>query len=213
MLTFYHHPYSSNAQKVRLLLEEMGVPFQPVLVNLQKGEQSLPPFLAINPFGAVPAIDHDGFPLAESNTILRYLAQVFGQKELYPDDLKDRARIDQAMDFTSAHISRWLAILNWHQVIAPMMDLPSNPQAIKEAEVQLQRYLPKLERSLKTAKPFIAGPHYTIADISFVPLLAQALRLEVDFHAHPLVHAYAERVLDRPAWKKVEETMRPVSGS
>ena len=95
-LVLHDNPLSSNAQKVRFLLAELG----------QTAELREVPFayprpdwhLAVNPLGGIPAIVHDGFELAESNTVLRYLATRSGDTQIYPSDLPDRATVNWLLD-------------------------------------------------------------------------------------------------------------------
>src|SRR5271167_901306 len=78
MLKFYFNA-SPNPTKVALFLEEAGLPYQPVPVDTRKGQQFKPEFLAINPNGKVPVIDHDGVIVFDSNAILLYLAEATGK--------------------------------------------------------------------------------------------------------------------------------------
>ena len=95
-LLLHDNAFSSNAQKVRFLLLELG----------ETAELREVPFayprpdwhLAVNPLGGIPAIVHDGFHLAESNTVLRYLATRSGNTDIYPSDLPDRATVNWLLD-------------------------------------------------------------------------------------------------------------------
>ena len=95
-LVLHDNALSSNAQKVRFLLGELS----------QTAELREVPFasprpdwhLAVNPLGGIPALVHDDFVLAESNTILRYLATRSGDTAIYPSDLPDRATVNWLLD-------------------------------------------------------------------------------------------------------------------
>lgn len=207
MLQLYGHPLSANAQKIQLILAEIGIPYQNNLIDLAEGEQSQEHFLQVNPFGAVPAIVDDGFQLAESNAILRYLAQRYQDHApgLYPLDLSARAVVDQMMDYACLHVSRWISSLHWHVVAAPLLGYESQQRVIDEASSQLARQLPKIDHWIEHKHPYLAGANYTIADISFAPFLAQMQQLPVEMSNHVPLCAYAERVLSRVAWKSVAE--------
>src|SRR5438105_644447 len=104
MLQLYGTALSYPTNKIRYLANYLKIPFEFHTVNLLEGEQQKPKFLAINAFGKVPAIDDNGFKLAESNAIMRYLAAKHASA-LYSNDLKQRAIIEQWLDFISLHIS------------------------------------------------------------------------------------------------------------
>lgn len=82
-LVFYHAPHS-RALAVSILLEELGVPFERRVLNLNKNQQRQPAYLAVNPMGKVPAIVHNGALVSEQVAIFIYLADAFPQKKLAP---------------------------------------------------------------------------------------------------------------------------------
>ena len=80
-----------NGYKVSVALEEMALPYEVVTVDLAKGEQKTPAYLAINPNGRVPTLVDDGFAIFESGAILMYLAEKTGL--LMPSDTQGRSRV------------------------------------------------------------------------------------------------------------------------
>jgi glutathione S-transferase len=92
----YDNPVSSNALKVRFLLAELGLPYDKREVPLSQPRPDW--YLAQNPIGGVPTLDDDGLVLAESNAILRYLAQRERRDDLYPAAPGERARVDEFLD-------------------------------------------------------------------------------------------------------------------
>ena len=93
MLELYHHGSSACAAKVRFALAEKGLDWTGHYVDLLKGEQFAPAYLALNPKGVVPLLVHDGFVLAESTVICEYLDEVFAERPIYPADPKLRAKV------------------------------------------------------------------------------------------------------------------------
>jgi glutathione S-transferase len=81
MLTLYH-AVPSRSSIARWMLEEVGEPYEIKLLDLQKGENQTPDYLAVNPMGKVPAIDHDGVVVTEAAAICTYLADAFPQAGL-----------------------------------------------------------------------------------------------------------------------------------
>lgn len=82
-LTFYHSP-RSRSMGIFVLLEELGVPFELKVLDMQAGEQRRPEYLAVNPMGKVPAIVHNGVLVTEQIAIAIYLADLFPQAGLAP---------------------------------------------------------------------------------------------------------------------------------
>ena len=95
-MKLYNVPYSGNSYKVRLLLAQLGIPYEIIEVDILNGESRTPEFLRINPKGRTPVLDDSGVILAESNAILAYLAK--GTKFL-PDDRKTFALVFQWLFF------------------------------------------------------------------------------------------------------------------
>ena len=82
----YGTPFSTYVRSVRMALQEKGVDYKHVDVSVLGGEQKQPAHLARNPFGTVPAFEHDGLMLYETNAVVRYVDQVFPDPSLTPDD-------------------------------------------------------------------------------------------------------------------------------
>lgn len=208
-LRLFGSPISSNCHKVQCFLEEINIPYELKLVDLMKAEQRKPDFLALNSLGAVPTIEVNGFHLAESNAILRYLAQKYEKYAYYPINLEDNARVNQMMDFLTLHVARWISTINWHRVMMPtMMGQKGNPATIQEAEQNLLLSLPRLERHLARTGTFICGPHPTIADIAFTPLADQSKDAQISLTDFPFTQKYINQLVNRPAWQKVAAELK-----
>jgi glutathione S-transferase len=89
-LTFYYSPMSS-ATRIHWALEELGIPYDKVKVDLAAGDQKKPAYLALNPNGKVPLVVDDGTPIFESLAILIYLGERYGvEKGLFPPGWAER---------------------------------------------------------------------------------------------------------------------------
>ena len=98
MLKLYMHPVSNTSRPIRLLIAENKLPVNEVIVDLMTGEHLKEPYTKLNPNGLVPTLVDDDFVLTESSAILKYLADKFNLA-LYPKDLKQRARVNEMMDW------------------------------------------------------------------------------------------------------------------
>jgi len=93
VLELYHHGSSACAAKVRFTLEEKRLPWNGHVVDILRGEQFRPEFLALNPKAVVPVLVHDTFVLAESTVICEYLEDAFPQNAIYPLSARGRAQV------------------------------------------------------------------------------------------------------------------------
>ena len=202
MLNFYASPVSPFVTKVHYFLEEAGVPYKYHQVNL-RDEVAKAQLAKVNPFGKVPAIEHGGFGLGESNAIIRYVAEKFSVNQLYPANLEDRATVDMVSEFVQGHVNRWILTLAWQLVMAPKWGFPTDPNAVAEAHNQLPTGLGRLERWL-SGRTYLAGPTYSLADVVLLPALAQHQIAGVSLADYPLTRSWYERASARPAWKKTE---------
>lgn len=95
MLELFHHGSSACAAKVRFALEEKRLPWTGKVIDIFRGEQFSPGFLALNPKAVVPVLIHDGFVIPESTIICEYLQDAFPAHSLYPVDARGRALVRQ----------------------------------------------------------------------------------------------------------------------
>ena len=152
---------SVNVQKVVWCLEELGRDYERFDVGGKFGGNDTPEFLVMNPTGLVPVIDDDGFVLAESNAIVRYLAAK-ARSPLFPDAARDRADVDRWMEWQST---------NWTPAMGPVFwQLVRTPEAQRDAAVieasrgKSEKLAGVLDLHLSRRR-FVASDHFTAADI------------------------------------------------
>ncbi|MEG5023237.1 glutathione S-transferase family protein [Microcoleus sp. AT8-B1] len=169
----------SRASIVKWYLEEIGIPYEFVTLDMQAGEHLQPEFLEINPIGKVPAIADGDFKLWESGAILLYLAQKYGKM---PDTLEQQAQIVQWVTFANATLG---------------------PGIFTEAT--RDRETPKLLKPLNEIfekQPFLMGDEFGVADAAVGSMLAYIpMMLKLDLSAYPAVVDYIKRISERPAFK------------
>jgi len=155
----YDHPASANCLKPRILLRQLGIPFETETVDLFSGETRRPEHLRRNPDGRVPVLELDsGDLIPESGAILLYLAE--GTPFLPADPLK-RARVHQWLFFEQNQVEPGLAVARFQAAIGRVAKAP---EVFADRLRQGRRALESLERGLTA--DFIAGPDYTVADIA-----------------------------------------------
>jgi glutathione S-transferase len=192
----FDNPRSSNALKVRFLLAELGLPYRRRDVPLERPRPRW--YLGINPLGGVPAIDDDGFVLAESNTILRYLAARAGRTDLYPAEPAPRARVDEFLD-------RWSATFRpaFYRVESHVFGFggPVDPAAARAAADAAADTLTLLDSLV--AGDTVLGT-LTIADFAVAPVLYRAAALPIDLGAFPCLATLRAALTTRPSFAAAE---------
>src|SRR5687768_13516654 len=109
----------TRSLRVRWTLQELGVPFESVVVRLTKDEHKRPEFLAINPAGKLPVLVDGHLVLTESAAIVRYLAEKFPEKQLLPTALQQRAQADRWMMFAVTELEQPLWRIARHTFLYP----------------------------------------------------------------------------------------------
>src|SRR2546429_2242685 len=104
-MKLYMHPVSMTSRPVRLFIAEHNIPVDEVTVDLMKGDHLKPPFTTVNPNRQVPVLEDDGFRLTECSAILKYLADKVSSPA-YPKDLKQRAKVNEMMDWLNTQFYR-----------------------------------------------------------------------------------------------------------
>lgn len=171
----------SRASIVQWYLEELGEPYEFILLDMQAGVHRQPEFLAINPMGKVPAILDGDFQLWESGAILFYLAQKYGK---IPSSFDKQAEIIQWILFGNATLGPGIFV-----------------------EASREREMPKLMTPLNQIfekQQFLLGDEFSVADVAVGSILNYIpIMLKLDLSEYPAVVDYMNRLAQRPAFQKV----------
>lgn len=117
MLKLYHAEPMANSMKALIPLHEKELPFESIYVDLHRFEQHEPWFLAINPEGQVPVLEHDGFIINHSTVINEYLEDAFPDPPLRPADIRERARMRYWNKFIDEHVMNHVSMHGWHRFV------------------------------------------------------------------------------------------------
>jgi glutathione S-transferase len=199
MLRLYDYWESGNCYKVRLLLSQLGVPFERVHVDILKGETRTESFLARNRNHRVPLIEWpDGRRLAESDAILWYLSD---GTPFLPQDPWERAQVLQWMFFEQYSHEPYIAVARfWH-----FAGLLEQNRALLPAKMEGGNHaLDVMERHLDSCT-FFVGDKYTIADIALYAYTHVAGEGGFDLEKFPAVERWLERVRTQPAHVKITD--------
>lgn len=207
MIDLYYAP-TPNGHKVTLFLEEAELDYRLHRVDISKGEQFKPEFLAISSNNKIPAIiDHDpadgGGPLSifESGAILLYLAEKTGK--LLSPELRERQATLQWLFWQVGGFGPMLGQNHHFNHFAPQ----PVPYAIERYQVETQRLYGVLNKRLEKT-PWLGGDGYSIADIAAYPWVVSHERQRIDLNTYPAVNNWFTRIQNRPAteraWKRAE---------
>jgi glutathione S-transferase len=179
-MKLYVLPPSPRAFKVMALKSHLGINCELQLVDLGKGDQLTPKYVAINPNRKMPVLEDDGFVLWESNAILFYLASKKPQSGLWPSDVRRQADVLRWLAWESSHWdAESIGMVGYEKVSRAVLHRgPADPAFIGRGEENFARFAAVLNDSLEGRK-WLAGESPTIADFSigaWIPV-AQALQL------------------------------------
>jgi glutathione S-transferase len=194
MMRLYDFLPSGNGYKVRLLLTQLGIPFERIEINILAGETRMPEFLAKNRNGRIPVLElEDGTFLAESNAIVFYLAD---GTPLLPADRLERARVLQWMFFEQYSHEPYIAVARaWLHVFGTMDEertrqLPQKQKLGYDALAVMEGHLAE--------RDFFVGRDYSIADIALYAYTHVADEGGFDLARFPALRAWLERVRSQP---------------
>ncbi|ASY80155.1 thiol:disulfide oxidoreductase [Pectobacterium polaris] len=201
MIDLYYAP-TPNGHKITLFLEEANLPYQLHRVNISKGEQFRPEFLAISPNNKIPAIvdtqpaeGDTPISLFESGAILLYLAEKHGV--LLSTSLRERTATLQWLFWQVSGFGPMLGQNHHFNHYAPQ----PVPYAIERYQQETQRLYRVLDKHLQDS-PWLAGENYSIADIATYPWVVSYARQRVDLDDYPAVKAWYTRISERPATQR-----------
>ncbi len=180
--------------RVRWMLQELGIDFEAITVNLAAGEHRRPEFLKINPAGKVPVLVDDDLVLTESVAILLYLAEKYPHKGLLPTDIKQRSQVYRWLLFTATELEQPLWRIARHTSLYP-------EHLRLTAEVSLARQdftnmIAVLEEHMQGCQ-FIVGDTMTAADFVCAYTLDWANEVQL-LDGCPQLLQYMERMYARP---------------
>lgn len=192
-IVLYHHPYS-RAAGVVWMLEEVGAPYALRFTDISKGEQKNPEFLAMNAMGKLPTLRDGETVVSESAAIALYLADRYAYGRLAP-------KVDDPL---RAAYYRWAFFAP--SVIEPCALAKTSGWTYQDSNAGWGAYeamLDTIEKAV-TAKQFLLGDMFSMADVVFGGTLRYMLRFKM-LEARPAFEAYVERISARPAARRADE--------
>ena len=203
MLKLYHAEPLANSLKSLIPLQEKRLPFESVYVDLHKFEQHQPWFVAINPEGQVPVLDHDGTIITHTTVINEYLEDAFPDTPaLRPADPVGKSRMRFWNKFVDEHVMNYVSMHGWHRMVGiiarsieagefekllariPLYEQREkwktarsgfSPAELANATRKIEVAVDKVEQQLSRAS-WLAGDQFTLADINFFSMCGVGLQ-------------------------------------
>lgn len=209
MLELYHHGSSACAAKVRFALEEKHLPWNGHVVDIFRGEQFRPEFLALNPKAVVPVLVHEGFVIPESTIICEYVEDAFGEHPIYPTDARGRAEVRfwtkavdeelhpacSAITYVASHRHTILrnGVGSFEEFLAQGATEGAAARRLKWEWIQkgidapgaadkirlYDTYMQKMERALGHGE-WLVGDRFSMADIAMTPYVNRLAALSME---------------------------------
>ena len=228
-LKYYHAEPAANSLKSMIPLLEKDLPYESVYVDLHKFEQHSDWFVAINPEGQVPVLDHNGAIITHTSVINEYLEDVFPEIPLRPRHPLGAARMRYWNKFVDEQVMNYVSMHGWHRMVGIIarsveskefeklmerIPLPDQRKKwrtarsgfaeadLKNATEKIVYAVDKVEKQLERT-PWLAGDEYTLADINFYSMcgmMVERMFPELEIaHRCPRLLAWRERINARPA--------------
>lgn len=192
VITFYHNPMS-RARIVHWMLEEVGAPYETVVLDLQKGEHKQEKFLAVNPMGKLPTIKHNGVVVTEAAAICAYLADAFPKANLAPKvDDPARGTYYRWLFFTASAVEQALTDKAMNR-LDPAMKSRIGYGTYEDTVAALEKAV--------TPGPFILGDRFSAADVYVCSAIGWAL-FQKTIEPRPAFLQYMRNCEQREGYKR-----------
>jgi glutathione S-transferase len=185
---------STFSRRVRMALLEKDIEHELAVIDMAAGTHKNPEYLALNPYGRVPAIEEDGFVLYESTAILGYLDSLEPEPSLFPQAARERALVDMHMKLCDLEFTRYAGAILFPKRFRPKecWDLA----AFDQARGPMERHLAIVARQLGD-REYLVGDRFTAADLVYTPHLQFLPLFEIDTPV--AITLWAKRLLARPS--------------
>jgi len=198
MLTIHGRDTSSNVQAVIWAIAEMGLAHERLDIGGAFGGNNNPAFLSMNPMGRVPVLQDGDLTMFESQAILRYLAAKYDAFDLWPSDARQRAPIDQWMEWSKVNVAPAVIYkVFWQLVRTSKTDRDHNK--LEQGVAELKELMAIADAQI-ARNGWLSGPDISLADITFGTQLFRYFTVDFERADLPNLRAYYNRLCTRPAY-------------
>jgi glutathione S-transferase len=198
-MKLYTFRFSPNPLKIRIALQELGLGYEAVEINLFRGEHRQPAYTEVNPHRKVPVLEDGAVKVRESGAILTWLGTRHGGS-LWPSEPAEVASAHQWLFFEACHLAMQCGVIWWTDKVAPLSGRPGyDPDVVKHALSELERSFGVLEGHLE-ARPWLLGEAFTLTDCAVGVSLSMVDGTRLSFDAFPRVRSYGEGFRSRASF-------------
>ena len=190
--------FSPNCRKVRAVAYELGTGLEYVPIDLLKGEQKSPAYLARNPMGRVPVLQDGELALWESTAIIRYLA---AGTSLAPTERRVAAEVDRWIAWQLAHLQPAMSKVAFERIVKRLTRQgPPDPAIVEAGIAEFAAMTAVLDAAL-AERDYVAGS-LSIADFALAAHYSLARACELSLREFPRVESWLARMLERDSLKR-----------
>jgi glutathione S-transferase len=197
-MKLYYHPLSGHSHRARLFLSLLDVDHELIEVDLTKAAQKAPDFLKLNPFGQVPVLVDGETVVADSNSILVYLAKKLDKTDWLPESPQQAAAVQRWLSVAAGEIAYGPAAARLITVFSARL----NPE---EVIPRAHTILSRIEAQL-AGREWIAQSRPSIADVALYSYVTRAPEGNVDLSGYPNVNAWLRRIEALPGFVPFAKT-------
>lgn len=202
-MKLYGDPGSGSTRRVFAALYHIGIEFEFELIDLFKGDNRTPEFLALNPNGMIPVLVDGDTVLWEASAINLHLVEKFGS-DLLPSGA-DRATTLQWMFWGAEHWRQGPPALFGERIVKVAMGVPQDPRVIADADASIRKFAAILDQHLRNRR-YVVGDKFSLADIDLAATFSHLTRTHPPYAEFPNVMAWHQRLLDEvPAWSRTRD--------
>jgi glutathione S-transferase len=203
-MKLYTFPWSTNARKVEMVVHALGIELEREVVDLAKGEQRAPAYVALNPNGRVPLLVDGDLALSESNAIMMYLADKVPNNTLLPTEPHARYDVLRWLFWQASHWSAPMGGLNFENMLKKRLGLGEPDPGQVQRHGELVRQLGgRLDQHLST-RTWVSGEHLTLADIAIVTALMYTVPAKIPVGDFAHIQRWFGQIRALDAWQKTE---------
>ncbi|KAJ0239964.1 Glutathione S-transferase F8 [Hirschfeldia incana] len=205
-------PMSTATMRVLAALYEKELEFELLPVDMRAGAHKQEPFLSLNPFGQIPALQDGDLTLFESRAITEYIADEYsekGEKLTCPGCKKVKAITKVWLNVEGQQFDPIASKIAFERIFKGMFGMTMDPAAVQELEGKLVKVLDIYEARLSKSE-FLACDCFTLADLHHLPVIHYLMGTDSKtlFESRPKVSEWVKKITARPAWAKVVDLQK-----
>jgi glutathione S-transferase len=208
-LKIYAFPLSPRSFKVLWIANHLGIDYEFKLVDFTKNAQNAPEYVALNPNGRAPAIEHDGYVLWESNAIVEYLASLKPAAALLPEDTRGRLSVCKWLFWESAHWDPACAIFAFERVVKPLFGRGEALQSEIDRGNELFSRVGKVLDGVLSKSRYVAGDSLTAADFAIGSAMCIAEQARFPIESFRSIQRWQADIKSLPSWSKITAMQAP----